>query len=784
MIRHNKVSNRFSPSLLGVTALALSTIAARDAGAQQADPGSTLEEIVVTAQKREQSINDVGMSIAAVSGESLQARGIESAADLVKVVPGFSYTPTQFDMPVYTLRGVGYYESSLAANPAVSVYVDEVPLPYPAMVRGALLDLQRVEVLMGPQGTLFGQNATGGAINYIANKPTSTFEAGVTADYGRFNTVGLEGYVSGPLSEKIGARLALSSVQGDGWQRSMDRGDELGRTDEIVGRLLVDFNATDTLAFRLNANGWQDQSESQAPQHRGISIAVPGVPLDPAFISAPLARDDARATNFDPGFDYSRDTTFYQTALRADWSASDSLTVTSLSSWQHTDREQFAETDGTSVQDLALGTTGEISSFSQELRLAGEGGGRLRHWVVGANYQDDEILDHQDVLLDVGTSSFVALGPFGTFHYQGIDNLSRNDVRTWAAFASVELALTDRLALELGGRYTEARNEFAGCTADDGTGEIASAFSALQALGAFLGANPTVAPIAGGCATIIDANFNVGETRDTLEEDNVPWRANLNWHVTDDVLLYANVSRGYKAGNFPTLSASNGSQFTPVTQEELTAYETGFKMTLPAQRMQLNSAAFYYDYVNKQLRGRVTDPLFGQLEALVNVPKSHVWGAEVQWTWEPVGGFTSNLGATYIQTQIDGTFANFSQFGGPPQSFSGNEFPYSPNWQGNADIGYRHSLTSTIVGFVGAALTYRSETKGGLENDPRLAIDSYALLDLRAGLENEPGTWRVMAWGRNVTDEYYWNNVLKAQDNVIRYAGRPSTYGITLSYRF
>ena len=780
MIRHNETCRRLSGSLLGMTALTLSTLAVAQ---DRDDPGATLEEIVVTAQKREQSINDVGMSIAAVSGDTLLARDIENAADLVKVVPGFSYTPTQFDMPVYTLRGVGYYESSLAANPAVSVYVDEVPLPYPAMVRGALLDLQRVEVLMGPQGTLFGQNATGGAINYIANKPTATFEAGASADYGRFNTLGLDGYVSGPLTDKLSARLALSSVQGDGWQKGMDRGDEIGSTDEVVGRLLVDFNPTDTLALHLNANGWRDRSDSQSPQHRGISAAVPGVPLDPAFVAAPLAPDDARATNFDAGFDYGRDTTFYQTALRADWDATETVTLTSLSAWQHTDRDQFAETDGTSVQDLALGTTGEISSFSQELRLAGAGG-RLRHWVVGANYQDDEIIDHQDVLLGVGTSSFVALGPFGTFHFDGVDNVSRNDVRTWAVFASIELALTERLALELGARYTEARNEFVGCSADDGTGELATAFTALQALGVFLGANPTIAPVAGGCVTIVDPNLNVGETRDTLEQGNVPWRANLNWHATDDVLLYANISRGFKAGNFPTLSASDASQFTPVTQEELTAYETGFKATFPDGRMQFNGAAFYYDYVNKQLRGRVSDPLFGQLEALVNVPRSHIWGTEVQWTWAPTGGFTANLGAVYLQTQIDGTFENFSQFGGPPQSFSGNEFPYSPQWQANADLGYRHALTNAMVAFIGAGLTYRSETKGGLEDDARLAIDSYTLLDLRAGVEDELGRWRAMLWGRNVTDEYYWNNVLKAQDNVVRYAGRPSTYGITLSYRF
>src|SRR5262249_55091813 len=152
-----------------------------------------------------------------------------------------------------------------------------------------------------------------GAINYIASKPTSTFEAGITADYGRFNTASLEGYVSGPLGDAVRARLALSSVQGGGWQRGMQRSDELGGTDEVVGRLLVDFDVTDTLAIRLNANGWRDRSDSQAPQHRGISVAVPGVPLDPQFVTAPLAPDDAQAADWDRGFSYARDTTFYQT---------------------------------------------------------------------------------------------------------------------------------------------------------------------------------------------------------------------------------------------------------------------------------------------------------------------------------------------------------------------------------------------------------------------------------------------------------------------------------------
>src|SRR5262245_29436870 len=293
------------PTWFKAAAVSLSTLALPIATHGQETtlgPSRPIEEIIVTAQKWEQSASTVGMSITAATGDTLQERGIDSVANLTRLVPGLTRQESSFNSTSFTLRGVGFFNSDLATPPAVTIYVDEAPLPYPAMTKLAAFDLQRVEVLKGPQGTLFGQNATGGAVNYIANKPTSTFEAGITADYGRFDTASLEGYVSGPLGDAISARLALSTVQGDGWQRGMQRGDELGGTDEVVGRLLVDFHPTDTLAIRLNANGWRDRSDSQAPQHRGVSAAVPSVPLDPQFLAAPLAPDDARAADWDPGF--------------------------------------------------------------------------------------------------------------------------------------------------------------------------------------------------------------------------------------------------------------------------------------------------------------------------------------------------------------------------------------------------------------------------------------------------------------------------------------------------
>ena len=203
------MTKRFITLAATVSAVALHAQAWGQTDAAPQATSSGLGDIVVTAQKREQAINDVPLSITAASGEKLANQGITNVADLVKIVPGFNYTESAFATPVYTLRGIGFYDTSLAAKPTVSIYQDQVPIPFSIMTRGATLDLERVEVLKGPQGTLFGSNATGGAINYIAAKPTSTFKAGLDAGLDSFGQVSGGGFISGPISDTLSARVAV-----------------------------------------------------------------------------------------------------------------------------------------------------------------------------------------------------------------------------------------------------------------------------------------------------------------------------------------------------------------------------------------------------------------------------------------------------------------------------------------------------------------------------------------------------------------------------------------------
>ncbi|QNA85441.1 TonB-dependent receptor [Sphingomonas sp. So64.6b] len=765
--------------LLGATSLMMTPYSARAQVAPvatqdpaSADVGDQLEDIVVTAQKRRQSVNDVPISITALDGGHLAEQGVRRSEDLARVVPGLSFTETQFDAPIFTLRGVGYNENSLAASPTVSVYVDEVPLPFPVMTRGGTLDLERVEVLKGPQGTLFGQNSTGGAINYVAAKPTAQFLAGGEATFGRFSTFDASAFVSGPLSDTVRARASVSTTQGGDWQRSTTRNDRLGSQDLLTGRLLLDWAPSSDVRFELNINGWRDKSDSAAAQLVGL-FSANGSPLPASFTSAPIVLDP-RAADWTPGLPLARDNDFVQASLRADWSLGKNITVTSITAYDRFRRNSLQDADGLQATDLHLRLGGRVQSFTQELRLAGTGS--RFNWVVGGNYQRDRVHDLQQVFLEDSPASFI-----GPLQFRSIINDAQNAITTWAGFANAEYEIADRLTVQAGARYTRSSIDYRACTKDTGADDIAAIIRFVQGL---VGAPMTAA--AGQCVTL-QPDFSAGDFVDSLDEDNLSWRAGVNFKPSAGALVYANVSRGYKAGSFPTLSAQSSTQLAPVTQEALMAYELGFKLPLAGNRVRLNGAAFFYDYRDKQLSGRI-QTLFGQLQNLVNIPRSMVKGAELQLSWLPVRGLNVSAAGTYLQTRIrrnpDGTsFQNFDQFGSVV-SLSGNAFPYSPKWQLSGDAQYDWHVSGQIDAFVGAAANYRSATKAALEDDARLAIDAYTLVDVRAGIKDADDRWRLSIYGRNIFNAYYWNNVLHIQDTIVRYTGRPAEYGVSVGFKF
>ncbi|WP_242128711.1 TonB-dependent receptor [Sphingobium sp. Sx8-8] len=798
---------------------------------QPADAG----EIVVTAQRREQALSNVGMSISAIGGEQLKTRNFSEPSDLAKLVPGLSVSDSGFSTPIYTLRGVGINEPSIGSSSSVAIYVDEVPLAYPVMTQGAALDLQRVEVLKGPQGTLYGQNSTGGAINYIANKPGERFEAGISATLGRFMRGNVEAFVSGPVSSTLKARVAVRGSFGDNWQRSMSRDDSLGQVRNFSGRVITDWEPSDRFRMTFNVNGWIDRSDTVAPQlvavfpgnsfniDRNLVVLdtvntsscsspagrLPGCPInartgarittatDPVIARpALLPGRQARLADWDTGQDFDRNDKFLQGSVRAQWMIDDTLTLTSITSYSYLKRRQNSEFDGTAVsENLRHLQRGSIKSFAQEVRLSADFSGV--HWLLGANYGHDRTNDDVTQYLRNGSATQNIVGLRST----GGEVFARQRIENWAVFTNIDAELTDRLSLSAGLRLSQDTRKFRGCGAplDAGSAQAYTALINVFRAGAGLAPIPVIQP--GQCYSVYTTPalqakdtaglplLTPGFANRKLEQDNVPWNLNLNYKPTPSSLLYARVSRGFKAGNFSTLNTLDHVAYNPVVQEQLTAYELGGRLRM-GRTFSLEVAAFRYDYIDKQLRARIfVGPPFGNINSQDSIPKSRLKGFEASVTLRPLEGLTLTGSGTYIKSEILRYIGQTVD--GILQDQAGSPFNFTPKYSVNGDISYVRPLSASVNGFMGANVAYRSRTSAVFSppgtpqpNLEPFKIDAYTLVDGQLGLEAADGRWKAFVWGKNIFDKYYVTNVIRVSDVIVRFPGMPATYGATVSFKF
>jgi iron complex outermembrane receptor protein len=765
--------------------------AAHEAAARAADSPHGEGDIVVTAQKREQRLNDVGLTVTAIGGDALETRGVTTLSDIAQIVPGLVFSTSASNTPVYTLRGVGFNDTTLGSYPDVSVYLDEAPLPFPVMTKLTAFDLERVEVLKGPQGTLFGNNATGGAINYVAKKPTKEFQAGGSIGYGRFNTVDADAYVSGPLSNTLSARISGKITHADGWQRSYTTGEKTGKTRNYAGRVQLLWEPTDRLRVALNANGWLEKGEPPAVQLIAIRNPGPGNPVT----NATLAPNNARAADFSSNIAPYLNNRLYQGIGRIDFDMTDDLTVTSLTSYTDYKQRMAFDGDGTAQNNADFRFFGGgIKSFSQELRLANGGSGPFR-FILGLNYSSDKArdsseLDYRDSTINTGTAPFL-----GGIFRSGFR--ANQDMKNYAAFGNAEYDI-GAFTVKGGVRYTESKRNASSCFFGVAAENSNLPFAPLYTFFANLlrgqnGLPPiTVTPEQTlGCLTINTTgllggqpSYLPGEFVGKLNENNVSWRAGVDFKPRPGLLFYANVAKGYKAGSFPSVAASTTQQSQPVTQESLMSYEAGFKASLIDRTLQANGAVFYYDYQDRQIRSKIADPNFGLLDALVNVPKSKVQGFELELTATPTRGFSAYANFTYIDAKVKSYTGINPESGALNQNFKGAKLPYTPKYQVSTGVNYEFPVNDSLSAFAGADLTFRSDTSAFIGASKLFEIRDYTLVDLRAGVKGPEDRWSLQVWGKNVTNQYYWDNVAFFFDTVTRWPARPATYGATFSYKF
>lgn len=809
MRNHNKIT-AFSKTAIA-TALTVAGI-----GFGQAAMSATLEEVIVTAQKRSQSANDVGITINAFTGDQLRDFGVLTAEDLAMLTPGLTVNETAATgVPLYTIRGVGFQDYSTAASSTVGLYFDEVSMPYAVMTRGLVFDTERIEVLKGPQGDLYGRNTTAGQINFVSNKPSDEFGAGLIGSYGNYSAWEVEGFVSGGITDSVQGRLAFKTTQrGDGWQESTTRNDELGEKDATAFRGILNIDFSEDVNLLLIGHYIKDESENKAnTSYNGEDIGVgefnnPYTPLEEYFFvgeQAPwYSSDDNEAADWTNSYTSGvtgrtfdlrpqRDNELTGFSARLDWTIGD-MTLTSVTGYNEFEREESNDWDGGFFNDSSNINTTDLEVFSQELRLAGATD--TLNWVGGLYYSKDEMDEYyhyfmSDSVFGLGSIPW-GVGLFAPTPILELDTIYEQETESVAIFGHVEWQFSEAWRLTLGARYTEEERDWAGCTfvADDGS------------LAGFLNAQFGSSLGAGDCGTIDDDPaspdyiFSVIGTPavndafhvydDTIDTEKWMGKIGLDYLVSDDILVYGMISRGFKSGGFNGANSNTTQQLKPYSEEELTSYEIGTKATLLDGAMQLNAAAFYYDYEDKQEQD-ASVTFVGNISGLTNVPESEIYGAEIDLNWLPTDGLQVALGVAWLDTEIKKWDAVDRDASAWPttvtRDVSGNELSQSPEWSFTGLAKYEWPLGDSLVMEVAADFSFTDETTGGINIEE--ATDDYTIWNARIGISSSDGDWRALLWSRNITDEDYFPSAYVGGNGpFVRSYGMPRTYGVTLSYFF
>ena len=773
-----------------------------------------LEEVVVTAQKREQAATDVGISLTAVSGDLMRDLGVETVNDLSEFVPNLKIQ-NQFggDQAVFDIRGVALFSFDSANSAPVATYVDGVVLPYPAMTQGQIFDVDRVEILRGPQGTVFGKNTTGGAVSFSTRDPGTELEGFVIGEFGDYDFYRLEAAVGGPLTDTFGARLAAITVQqGEGFQTDVFTGEDVGSVDRTALRLTLDWAPTETFDANLKLRAGRDKSDNG-----GLKILAPIVETfgdpDPnnwlVFTPAthPGHWDTGVSANV-PGFadinpfDRPRkDNESNGATLNLNWNVG-SVLLTSVTGYDKLERMNQMDWDGLPMPINDYSFVADMESISQELRISSDGSGPFT-WMVGAYFAEDEV--REKVRYDCTASDICLNLAYGVDYLQ--------EASTVAAFAHTEWDFSDSWSLVAGLRYTEEEREvtnlvttvdadpfgvaaylnypvgpgsLAGFLADD----FSAAAGILECL--VFGGVDFVNPVDPTYCPSYGPNFS-----NTLDDDAWSGKIGLNWRPSDSTLLFGHISRGYKSGGFGSFPASQLSQWIPYDSETLTAYELGGKWTLAESTAQLNASVYYYDYEDRQVQATQHDIIFGPLTTYVNAPKSSLYGGELELNWAPTENWDIRQAIGYSKGEFD-EFVDYDggsviQAGPDPDTGlwlteiyvdrSSEDAP-GTDLQYSGLFAYTAGLSSVLDLRVQLDYSYNDGYRSIL--GPDYDLEEYWLVNAQISLmESSAGTWQVALWGRNLAnEEYFTDKNFFNEATIMGAVGAPRTWGLRLTYNW
>lgn len=769
-----------------------------------------LEEVIVTAQKREQSLQDVPISVAAMSGEKINDIGITGLEELTLYTPNVNINKGQAQPNIF-IRGIGAGTNG-GFEQSVGLYIDGVYSGRGRLAAVPLtMDLARVEILKGPQGILFGKNTIGGAINITSAKPTDQFEGYVDVLYEPEHGEKLVNVVlSGPISDTVSGRLAVRYDGFDGWWDNEQLNEEGPDKDNWYARASLRWEATDTLEilakieygeFETNAKPSVVYQSDQPQNFLGQDVF-------------PIIDDLDRAA-----YDFSDwdDTETKVFALTANWEL-DFATFTSISAYSAYDFLSQRNSDFAATPGLHRSPLEEYEQFSQELRLVSPGGDTV-DWIVGAYYQQSELdRSSPNVALDFLQSGPLAVPALVTT-LPNPPGLYAQESDSWAIFAQGTWNLADRWRIGVGIRYNEETKELDKVTFANGLGARAGA--GLPGANTIVLANPA----SGALISDLRSHDFKGLERD---EEKFTWSLNTQWDATDDMMLYASVSTGFKGGGFDGAYTGageivrTGNLFTgepdggtipgsdpsilDFDDETVVAYEIGGKMTLADGAAELNIAIFRMEYEDLQVSS-----LVGDVFKVGNAGESISQGIEIDGRWRLTQSWTLGASAAYLDAHYDffdtatctvpqqedplgnsGCLhpdgSNIAPGETGAQDLTDETLLFAPDVSANLNVEYYQPVSNSMALRVNLDVNYTDEFYSALDLDPNTIHPGYTKVNARIALASVDGLWSVALIGKNLTDKKtrVWNNDVPLTDSN-SYFGvpeRPRSIAIQARYRF
>lgn len=726
------------PTKLMQTALYLVTAALAAPGVAQAQ-SVLLDEIIVTAQKREQSAQDVGIAITTLSGQQMEQLGYTSTADIIAQTPSMRMLSFSPSLTVFNIRGVSQNDFADHYEPPVAVFVDEAYISTQGAVNSLMYDMERVEVLHGPQGTLFGRNATGGAVQYITRKPGEELDGYARLTIGEYEQRNIEAAIGGPLSDTVMARASVSYVNNDGWINNRI-GEDLNKNEDISGRLQVLLKAGDNTDILIKVHGTKNDDTSGGYSHSALfpnadglgTVVPPNVNYYGTCGGCDLLgyRNSAGDDVWDQAHDrigfLDREIYGVTAKITSDLGFA---TLTSISDYLTMEKKFGSDSDASPNDLLTFDTDQSFDQYSQELRLSGESD-RFR-WVGGLYF------------LYIDTDNMAAAG-IGTLFVPKFVSTADYTLTTKSAavFGQLEYDLSDTVTAIAGVRLTTDTKKMNYRLTDN--------FGSL-------------------------VEFNTSLYPDLAKKtfENVSAKLQLNWRPQEDWLLYASINRGTKAGSFsaPIFQPFNFADL-PHGQEVLTSFEVGSKSQWADGRVRFNAAAFYYDYNNYQAFF-----LAGLSQSIAN-RDAKVFGFEADLTASPVEGLELSVGVSHLDGEVKDVTL-------PAGRVADRDMPMSPGLSLTWLARYSFPVPTGRLALQVDG-NHTSSFYFYVVNPPQAKEPSHTVTNARISYTTEDERWELALAVKNLTNEKYrlYTNDISALSIGLDAFAPPRWVSGSLTYRF